>query len=291
VDWQTSRFFSQRVSFGAGIGFDQSEKQSTVGWRLLTSVQLPREQTLQFTYVQGQAGPQLLIELRGPLITRRRPEVIGAALGDLDAYSTIQGRVYQDVNLNGRFETGVDQPLAGVRLRLDSGLLVESDPQGEFRLTDVQAGQHLLSLDLLSVRADLTLLDSAERNLVLRRGRNSIVDFRLIRSGRITGMVWHDLNGNGKPDESEPGLADVRILTGSGRDTLTTAMGVFVLGDLPPGEHVIIVDQRSLPEGLISPDRPRSVTVTAGSETGAVNLPVITKPLEIKIKEFPPARP
>lgn len=291
VDWQTSRFFSQRVSFGAGIGFDQSEKQSTVGWRLLTSVQLPREQTLQFTYVQGQAGPQLLIELRGPLITRRRPEVIGAALGDLDAYSTIQGRVYQDVNLNGRFETGVDQPLAGVRLRLDSGLLVESDPQGEFRLTDVQAGQHLLSLDLLSVRADLTLLDSAERNLVLRRGRSSIVDFRLIRSGRITGMVWHDLNGNGKPDESEPGLADVRILTGSGRDTLTNAMGVFVLGDLPPGEHVIIVDQRSLPEGLITSDRPRSVIVTAGSETGAVNLPVITKPLEIKIREFPPARP
>jgi hypothetical protein len=291
IDWQNSKLLTQRLSLGAGIEYDRSGARQFFGYRMLAAVQLPREQTLQFAFVQSKLGPQILIELRGPFLARRRNDIIGTPITEIDSFGAIHGRVYHDVNFNGRYDTGTDQPLAGVRLRLDSGLLVETDDSGNFKLVDVQAGDHLLAMDLLSVRADLTILDNSERAIMLRRGRDAVVDFRLIRSGRITGVVWHDLNENGKQDGDEPGLADVRVLTGSGRDTLTNQEGTFLLGDLPPGNHVLIVDQRSLPEGLLNTSRPISISVKAGEETRGADFPIITRPPEVKIKQFPPADP
>lgn len=95
-----------------------------------------------------------------------------------------------------------------------------------------------------------------------------------------------DLNGNGKIDEGEQPLADVRVVTGSGRDTLTDAQGEFVLGDLPPGEHIVLVDEKTLPENTRSAAGSLQVIVKAGSETGNTNFPVASKPVEVKVKSF-----
>jgi hypothetical protein len=108
------------------------------------------------------------------------------------------------------------------------------------------------------------------------------VDFRLVRAGRISGTVWLDLNENGRLDEGEQPLADVRVVTGSGRDTLTDANGNFVLGDLPPGEHVVLVDEKTLPDQTKSVRGSLSVKVLVGGETGDVVFPVTGLPPEVK---------
>ena len=69
-----------------------------------------------------------------------------------------------------------------------------------------------------------------------------------MRTGRVSGVVWLDVNGNGTLDNGEQPLADVRVVTGNGRDTLTDANGCFLIGDLPPGEHVVLLDEKTLPE-------------------------------------------
>jgi len=73
-------------------------------------------------------------------------------------------------------------------------------------------------------------------------------------------------------------------VTGSGRDTLTAASGYFIIGDLPPGEHILLLDEKTLPEQTRSVLGSQTVKVAAGAETTAL-LPVA--PLPDQIKKFP----
>ena len=139
-------------------------------------------------------------------------------------------------------------------------------------------------LDLLSVRADLTLLDNTQQLITMDSRRDVILDFRVVRTGRITGLVWLDANGNGRLDEGEQPLADVRVVTGSGRDTLTDDKGYFIIGDLPPGEHILLLDEKTIPEQTRSVAGSQSIKVAAGNETATI-FPVV--PLPDQIKKFP----
>jgi hypothetical protein len=148
----------------------------------------------------------------------------------------------------------------------------------------VLQGEHSVYLDLLSVRADLTFLDNARQVINLDSGRDVIVDFRVVRTGRITGIVWLDANGNGRVDEGEQPLADVRVVTGSGRDTLTDEKGYFILGDLPPGEHILLLDERTIPAQTRSSSGSQTIRVAAGDQT-VTSFPVTAIPDQVK--KFP----
>lgn len=291
VDWQSSSLLAKRISLGAGFGYARSDSSPiTTIQKLSASINLPRRNTLQFAYLHSPTGPQLLVSLRGSLFRggRRAETALSSSPGEMNAYGAFYGRVYQDTNLNGKFDAGSDRPQANVQVRVDGNRYVTTDENGLFRIDSVHPGDHIVNLDLLSVRADLTMLDGAQQTVTLLAGRDSIVDFRLVRTGRLTGVVWFDRNGNGKLDEQEEQpLPDVRIVLSSGRDTLTDENGVFTIGDLPPGDHVLLIDEKTLPENTKSATGSLTVKVQAGSETGDVNLPVINIPPAIK--RFPAA--
>ena len=123
-------------------------------------VKLPRNNTLQFSYLRTETGTTALLSLHGLFFSSKRAErAINGPLSELNSYAAVYGRVYQDVNLNGRFDPGTDQPQANVQVRVDGSRYVVSDATGNFRVDSVARGEHTVYLDLLSVRADLTLLD------------------------------------------------------------------------------------------------------------------------------------
>lgn len=287
LDWVTSSLFTKRVTFGAGVGYATSRSQVSLVERAMATIQLPFQQTLQVSYIHTPTGAQLVAQLRGSLLHSRRAEAAQhGALADIRNFGALSGKVYQDINLNGHFDPGVDKPQEGVQVRVDGNFYETTDHNGDFKVENVKAGQHLIYMDLLSVRADLTLLTSAQHTVVLTSGRDLIVDFRLVRTGRMKGVVWMDLNENGKIDDGEQLLADVRIVTGSGRDTLTDGQGQFILGDLPPGEHVILIDEKTLPDNTRSAAGSLKVTIEAGGETNNVNFPIVPRPAEVNIKRF-----
>src|SRR6185295_4163468 len=77
------------------------------------------------------------------------------------AFSTRQillGRVYEDVNRNGEFDDE-DEPLAGVRLYLNSGQSVVTDSQGLYNLPSLGDGPQVISLDPVSVPSGYSLTD------------------------------------------------------------------------------------------------------------------------------------
>ena len=284
--WQMSNLFGNRLGFSAGLGYTKSE---TAGFhttqQLSGSLKLPRSSTLQISYLRTQTGTTALLSLHGLFFSSKRAErAINGPLADLGSYASVYGRVYQDVNLNGRFDPGIDQPQANARVRVDGNRYVVSDDNGLFRVDSVVRGEHSVYLDLLSVRADLTLLDDTQQQITIESNRDVLVDFRVVRTGRISGLVWFDANENGRLDENEQPLADVRVVTGSGRDTLTDGKGYFIIGDLPPGEHILLLDEKTIPEQTKSALGSQTIKVTAGNET-STSFAVTTVPAQVK--KFP----
>jgi hypothetical protein len=300
VDWTTQSALTRRVSLGAGLGYSRSANSPlSVYERLNANVALPFDQTLQVSYGHLRSGSQLNLSLRGPLLFRRRvPIEADLAAIELSKYGTVSGRVYQDLNFNGRFDPEVDQPQSNVRVRVDGNLSVTTDRDGFYHIASAPAGEHTVALDLLSVRADLTILGEESRAVSLAGGFNTVVDFRTARTGRVAGSVWLDLDNDGIQDAGEQPLADVRVVTSTGRDTLTDEQGQFVVGDLAPGLHVLVVDIKTLPDDTVvrasqgtpgPADAARApaagslqVTVTAGAETGSLRFAVSPKPPERK---------
>ncbi|HEU4872029.1 MAG TPA: hypothetical protein VFT44_02945, partial [Pyrinomonadaceae bacterium] len=284
--WQMSNLFHNRLGFSAGLGYTRSNSAPfQTSQHLSAFVKLPRNNTLQFSYLRTETGTTALLSLHGLLFSSKRAErAINGPLSELNSYGAVYGRVYQDVNLNGRFDPGTDQPQANVRIRVDGSRYVVSDATGSFRIDSVARGEHTVYLDLLSVRADLTLLDNVQQIVTMDSRRDSIVDFRVVRTGRISGLVWLDTNENGKLDGAEVPLPDARVVTGSGRDTLTDGNGYFIIGDLPPGEHILLLDEKTIPERTRSVAGSLTIKVTAGNETATL-FPVT--PLPDQIKRFP----
>ena len=284
--WQMSNLFRNRFGFSGGLGYTKSSSAPFYASQHLSAfVKLPRNNTLQFSFLKTQTGTTALLSLHGLVFSSKRAErAINGPLADLNSYGAVYGRVYQDVNLNGRFDPGFDQPQANVRVRVDGSRYVVSDVTGSYRIDSVARGEHTIYLDLLSVRADLTLLDNVQQLVTLDSRHDSIVNFRVVRTGRISGLVWLDANENGRMDDGERPLPDVRVVTGSGRDTLTDANGYFILGDLPPGEHILLLDEKTMPERTRSVAGSQTVKVAAGNETVTV-LPVAQLPDQVK--KFP----
>jgi hypothetical protein len=290
LDWTASSLFKDRLSLSLGAGYVASNGTANFLGRLTASARLPWSQEVQVNaqYIPGTF--MVYFELRGPVYRSPRAGGLsaGAQMAAAERQSGVSGRVYQDLNLNGRFDPGIDQPLPGAQVLVDHSSRAVSDREGKFHISNLSSGAHEVMLDLLTVRAELTLLDEAERQVQLRSERDTLVDFRVIRSGRLSGTVWVDANGNGKQDSGEETLPEVRVLTGSNRDTMTDSDGTYQLADLPPGEHVVLIDEKTLPEGMRSLGGPRRVVVRPGAETRNVSFPVQIKPVEVQIKEFPP---
>jgi len=284
--WQMSNLFHNRLGFTGGLGYTRNTNgQFYTSEHLSTSLKLPRSTTVQFSYLRTQSGMTALVSLHGLFLNSKRAErAINGPLSELNSYAAVYGKVYQDVNLNGRFDPGIDKPQANARVRVDGNRYVNSDVDGNYRVDSVTQGEHAVYLDLLSVRADLTLLDNTQQQVTIVSTRDAIVDFRVVRTGRITGVVWLDRNGNGQFDESERPLADVRVVTGSGRDTLTDDKGYFIIGDLPPGEHILLLDEKTIPDQTRSATGSQTIVISAGAETPTL-FPVT--PLPDQIKKFP----
>src|SRR4029078_11448432 len=115
-----------------GMGYQTSNSAPLdLSTHVTASVKLPRSSSLQFSYLRTQTGTTALLSLRGLFFSTKRAErALSGPLADLNSYASVSGRVYQDINLNGRFDPGVDQPQANARVRVDGSRYAVSDDTG-----------------------------------------------------------------------------------------------------------------------------------------------------------------
>lgn len=199
--------------------------------------------------------------------------------------STIEGRVYQDENFNRQYDPQIDIPLSNARVRLNNGIEAITNVNGLYHFDRIQPGEHRLVVNLEDIRANLIPANGLEQTIIVMSRSVVNTAFRLVKSGSLSGRVWYDANGNGKFDEKE-GLGDIRILTSSGKDTYTDPDGTFLLGELPPGEQSIFIDERYKPQDLASSILSLQVKIESGKETKGVELVFNSKPRGVKEINF-----
>ncbi|HHW13173.1 MAG TPA: hypothetical protein GXX33_09265 [Firmicutes bacterium] len=165
-----------------------------------------------------------------------------------DNAASISGVVYLDTNANGRFDEG-DKPLSGIRIRVD-GTATTSNEKGEYLFANLAPGIYRVEFHLPSLPANYTPVTGPQL-IRLREQENFFIDFAVTANGSVSGKVFIDGNGNGRPDEDEKPVSWVEVVLDDGaQKAFTDEHGRFYFEGVPLGTHTLALDPASLPAGL-----------------------------------------
>lgn len=71
------------------------------------------------------------------------------------------------------------------------------------------------------------------------------------RKGLIVGRVYIDLNGNARYDPGEPGVPEAFVYLQDGSYAITDSEGRYSMKNIRPGQHVLRLDDHTLPEEMV----------------------------------------
>lgn len=296
VDWTPRGFRNGRYQLTAGLGYERVPNiapglsSTSLAARFGANLRLPGQQMFQFSFQQSGGRREFRITLGGHLFSRA-PELAVAPGGPsrpLLTPSGVNGRLYQDVNLNGRYDAGTDLPLPNTRVWLDNSMLADTDAEGRYRFPAVFPGLHRVAVDVTTLRADFSALNEMLRRVDVPARAEVTLDFSFVQTGALAGLVWYDTNRNGQLDPGENPASGPRILCSCGQEAPTTADGVFILGDLLPGEVFLFVDARDVPPQFEVAPKQLKVRVVSGQRIGDLRFAIQPAERRIEERSLPP---
>ena len=187
-------------------------------------------------------------------------EILGA-IGDFVWYD-LDGDGLQDAE-----EPGIEGITITLLLPDGTTLTTQTDASGYYVFNDLPAGGYQVFVGDGPEGTSITTVDSFAPTLGAG-DQFMIADFGFIPAeellGAIGDTVWFDIDGDGDLDSFEIGIGSVivTIYNAAGepiRSVETDLEGHYLFGDLPEGEYTVIVDDTTVPEGLV-PSTITSVT-------------------------------
>ncbi|MEJ2667652.1 MAG: SdrD B-like domain-containing protein [Deinococcales bacterium] len=203
------------------------------------------------------------------------PSQVVGAFGGLD-----QGTIAGTVTI--RSADGSTRPGTGLSVSVPSqDVVTKTDAQGHYSLS-VAPGT--VQLDFPGLPANLSLDASAAKPVTVPLHATVRHDVVLDVSYAITGQVFADVAGTGKPTSDSYGLAGVSVhLTGPKGTTqtaVTDATGAFSFPSLEPGAYSVGIVAGSLPKDFEPKVAPVQVTVSDASSP-FVSLPARPVPTTV----------
>ncbi len=172
----------------------------------------------------------------------------------------IEGIKYEDVDGDGKYDQNIDNPLSGWTIDLlDSsmGILATTTTgsDGRFEFQIFQKGTFYVSEEMQQGWKPSTPTTSQAIVFSSKQGGTAYVEFGNYRPVSISGLKYHDRDGDGErdidinnPQNSEEGLSGWTIIAEKGNmqyATTTDENGNFVFFDLPPGNYDVYEVQQS----------------------------------------------
>ena len=184
---------------------------------------------------------------------------VGIALG-----GSVSGVVFEDANFDG-IKQGSEKAISGieVQLRDQAGTIldtVRTAPNGHYEITGIMPGDYSLAFSR-KYNHGFTRLRADENNgndvIEMVDGYGITGDFPIkmaeeitninagqLRSGTVSGQLFHDKNDNGLWDELEPGMsnATVSLTSTDGEISLTTTVnekGDYFFDGVMPCDYVL----------------------------------------------------
>ncbi len=160
----------------------------------------------------------------------------------------LEGVLYIDENDNGTFDAE-DTPLPGLVINA-SGQRVSTNAQGFYRTPPLDPGQQEIFIEELP--AGISPAKKLPMMIHTLAGQRMKLNVAFNRVAAVSGLVFNDSNRNGKLEDGEGGLPNIRlVLFGPDEirlDTITNANGRFGFADLAADSYRIVVDETSLPD-------------------------------------------
>lgn len=177
---------------------------------------------------------------------------------------SFEGFVYKDLNGDGVREP--DEPgIEGMTIKANDGKEAVTDKQGFYELKSVTGKNAVLVMDSSKIPYGFAPTNDVRREFPIVQGETQQADFGLTPRSEITGIIFNDLNGNGKYDATDVGVRKVRIKLEDGSVARSNNIGVYSFPSAIAGEHTASLDLSTLPEGYLPLDVPnKTFTVFEG---------------------------
>ena len=162
----------------------------------------------------------------------------------------IVGRVFEDSNGNGKWD--VDEPAVpdvDVAARFDAQ--GQTGSSGRYSIKELRPGDYRLQLVMKTLPIEFATLTRSEVPLQIQPGQTATIDFPVVRTGQVKGVVFRDANRNGLQEAEETGIANAIVrIEGSDIISFVDEAGHFTLFGVPPRQWKIAVDGASLGEEM-----------------------------------------
>lgn len=195
---------------------------------------------------------------------------IANAVPTLPSPGQITGTVYDDRNGNGTKDAG-EPGINNVTITLVNGPAVITDNDGTYGFSNVAPGDHTVNL---TVPNGYVAAGPTSRTVNVVSGGTAVADFTLLGQGVIQGVVFEDINGNGRKDVAEPGLAGVTINRSTGPAGTTDANGVYRFTNVNPGSYDITVN---VPNGYAAGGLTTQTVNLTSSGAAYANFPLLAR--------------
>jgi hypothetical protein len=177
------------------------------------------------------------------------------------AVGNFDGFVYKDLNGDGVRQAG-EPGIAGMVVTTIDGKSATTDANGFYSIKSVAGKRVALTLDNAKIPYGYAPTGAVRREVDIIQDKTQSVDFGLTPRSEITGIIYNDLNGNGKYELTDGGVRKVKVVLENGASKRSNGIGVYSFPEVIAGEHTVSLAMDSLPEGYLPEDIPkRKITV------------------------------
>ncbi|MCB0051224.1 MAG: hypothetical protein KDE24_16950, partial [Caldilinea sp.] len=180
----------------------------------------------------------------------------------LQARGVIQGVVFDDFNGNG-MQDADESGVGGVTVSRGAASITTSG-DGSYRFNNVPPGSYDVSI---AVPAGYVPSGPTSSTVNVAIGGSVQANFALQVQG-VLGVVFDDLNGNGRQDGGEPGIGGVSIALEDTSTATTSLDGKYRFANVAPGSYVLYLD---LPAGYVAVGRTNRLVMVASGGSARAN--------------------
>ncbi len=166
------------------------------------------------------------------------------------AIGSFEGYVFKDQNGDG-LKQPEEPGLAGMLVQCSDGKEATTDERGYYKISSVMGKKTVLTLDSSKIPYGFVPTGDSSVELDIVQKKTISADFGLTPRSDITGLVFNDVNGDGKYQSGEPGVGKVKLVLEGGENMRTSSSGTYTFSNAKAGPHTITLLVNSLPEGYL----------------------------------------
>jgi len=163
-----------------------------------------------------------------------------------EAVGTVDGYVFKDLNSDG-LRQAEEEPVEGVKLWLGKKKYRVTDSSGYFEFPKVKAADVYITLDTNTIPSGYVPTVPVSQQAEIIQGSKTTLYFGIASRSEIYGIVFNDIDGNGKLGQGETGIRGVILTLEDGSQATTDDSGRYFFRKVSTGEHVVTLQMNSLP--------------------------------------------